>query len=94
VATPAQLCEELNLISAGASSLPLSAAPVTTPKTTMPGPPPAQFPLLRWLGEAPIHVDEVARESGLPIAEVSSTLQILELQGLVKQSGPMMYCRA
>jgi DNA processing protein len=95
VATPGQLCEELNLISAGGAPagshfLSQPAAPIKSP----PGPPPAQFPLLRWLGEAPRHIDEVARESGLPIAEVSSTLQILELQGLVRQHGPMMYSRA
>lgn len=97
VATPGQLCEELNLLNAGASNGPLTrAAPPAFPVGERPRAQAteAQQPLLRWLGENPIHVDEVARGSGLPIAEVSSTLQILELQGLVRQRGPMMYSKA
>ena len=40
-----------------------------------------------------MHVDEVCRESGLPIATVSSLLAMLELKGMVRQMGPMSYVR-
>ena len=41
----------------------------------------------------PIHIDEVRRECGLPIATVSSTLAMLELKGMVRQVGRMNYVR-
>lgn len=50
--------------------------------------------LLRHISREPIHVDEVCRESGLPVATVSSVLAMLELKGLVRQMGPMSYVRA
>ena len=49
--------------------------------------------LLRHLSSQPIHIDEVRRESGLPIATVSSTLAMLELKGMVRQVGRMNYVR-
>ena len=39
----------------------------------------------------PQHVDELRRQSDLPITVVSSTLAMLELKGLVRQVGGMMY---
>jgi DNA processing protein len=42
----------------------------------------------------PVHADELCRQSGLPIAEVSATLIMLELKGLVRQLAPMTYMRA
>ncbi len=50
--------------------------------------------LLRFLGAEPLHIDEVRRESGLPIATVTSALAMLELKGLVRQVGRMNYVRA
>ncbi len=50
--------------------------------------------LLRHISREPVHVDEVCRQSGLPIATVSSVLAMLELKGLVRQMGPMSYVRA
>ena len=50
--------------------------------------------LLRHISREPAHVDEVCRESGLPIATVSSVLAMLELRGLVRQMGPMSYVQA
>jgi DNA processing protein len=47
--------------------------------------------LLKRLGAEPVHIDEVCRSSGLPISEVSSTLAMMELKGLVKQVGAMNY---
>jgi DNA processing protein len=49
--------------------------------------------LLRFLSAQPVHVDDVRRESGLPIATVTSTLALLELRGLVRQVGRMNYVR-
>jgi DNA processing protein len=49
--------------------------------------------LLRHLSGEPAHIDAVRRESGLPIATVTSTLAMLELKGLVKQVGRMNYVR-
>lgn len=49
--------------------------------------------LLRRLSSQPRHIDEVRRESGLPIAVVSSTLAMLELKGMVRQVGRMSYVR-
>ncbi len=50
--------------------------------------------LLDKLGEEPVHVDEVSRSTGLPIATVTSTLALMELKGLVRQAGGMTYVRA
>jgi DNA processing protein len=50
----------------------------------------AEARLLKHLGAEPTHIDEVCRNSGLPAAEVSSTLAIMELKGLVKQVGGSM----
>ena len=50
--------------------------------------------LLRHIGREPLHVDDLCRLSGLPIATVSGTLAMLELKGLVKQVSAMTYVRA
>ena len=50
--------------------------------------------LLRHLSEEPTHVDELGRASGLPIAQVSGTLALMELKGLVRQAGGMKYVLA
>jgi DNA processing protein len=50
--------------------------------------------LLRYLSAEPIHVDDLGRQCGLPIAQVSSTLALMELKGLVRQSGGMNYVLA
>ena len=49
--------------------------------------------LLKHLSSEPIHIDEVRRECGLPIAAVSSALAMLELKGMVRQVGRMNYVR-
>ncbi len=49
--------------------------------------------LLRFLTTEPLHIDDVRRESGLPIATVTSGLAMLELKGLVRQVGRMNYVR-
>lgn len=50
--------------------------------------------LFRELGPEPMHIDEVCRKSGLPVAEVSGTLAMMELKGMVKQVGAMNYVLA
>ncbi len=38
--------------------------------------------LLKYLSSDPAHVDELRRQSGLPIAQVTATLALMELKGL------------
>lgn len=47
--------------------------------------------LIPYLGADPIHVDELVRLSGLSIADVNSTLTILELKGVAQMVGHMQY---
>ena len=47
--------------------------------------------LLKLISDSPTHVDEVCRQSQLPIQEVSSTLAMMELKGMVRQVGGMHY---
>lgn len=42
----------------------------------------------------PSHIDDLCRASAMPIAEVSGTLVMLELKGLVRLVGPMTYVRS
>lgn len=50
--------------------------------------------LLRCLSSEPMHVDELGQQSGLPISQVSSTLALMELKGLVRQTAGMSYVLA
>ena len=50
--------------------------------------------LLRLIGAEPVHLDELGRAAGLPIAAVSSALTMLELKGLVRQVGSLQYVRS
>lgn len=47
--------------------------------------------LLQHLSGEPVHIDEISRECGLPIAAVSSALAMMELKGMVRQVGGMNY---
>jgi len=47
--------------------------------------------LLNNLSKEATHIDDICRQTGLPIAAVSSTLAMLELRGLAKQVGSMNY---
>jgi DNA processing protein len=47
--------------------------------------------VLKHLSEEPVHVDELGRAMGLPIAQVTGTLALMELKGLVRQTGAMHY---
>jgi DNA processing protein len=50
--------------------------------------------LLEYLSEEPVHVDTLGRAVDLPIAEVTSTLALMELKGHVRQVGGMNYVLA
>jgi DNA processing protein len=50
--------------------------------------------ILQHLSAEPVHVDEVCRQSGLPVSTVSSLLAMMELKGLVRQMSPMAYVKA
>jgi DNA processing protein len=93
VATPEQLLEELNLLSANRQIPLVPNGPANKPE---PGPAATQDEgkILYWLQEGPAHVDEIVRASGLPVSFVSSTLQLLELKGLVRQEMPLVYAQA
>ena len=47
--------------------------------------------LLSYLSAEPVHVDELQRQADLPIAQVTSTLALMELKGMVRQVGGMKY---
>jgi DNA processing protein len=75
------ILEELNL-TAVAQQMELTELLPTTETETR---------LLKHLSAEPVHIDEVCRSSGLPVATVSGTLAMMELKGLVKQTGTMNY---
>ncbi len=94
VATPEQLCEELNLINTGAQ-LPLTTTGhPALQESAAPPPIHTDDPVLKHLSNGARHVDEIVRESGLPVAQVSSALQVFELTGRVRQTAPMTYVLA
>lgn len=47
--------------------------------------------LFEILGHEPMHVDEIGLLAKLPIAQVSSSLALMELKGMVRQVGGMQY---
>jgi len=50
--------------------------------------------LLAHLSAEPLHADELCVLLGMPIANISSTLAMMELKGLVRQVGGMTYIAA
>jgi DNA processing protein len=50
--------------------------------------------VLGFLSGDPLHVDEIVRQTALPVSEVSSTLALMELKGMVRQVGGMNYVLA
>jgi DNA processing protein len=47
--------------------------------------------LYQLLRNEPLHIDDITSRSGLPIEQVSATLTMMELKGLVRLSGAMQY---
>ncbi|MBN1564648.1 MAG: DNA-processing protein DprA [Anaerolineae bacterium] len=52
---------------------------------------PAEAALAEHLSEEPIHIDELCQLTGLPITQVSSTLSLMELKGMVRRLEGMTY---
>ena len=55
---------------------------------------PGEAALMGHLSGQPLHVDDLCRQAGLPIASVTSMLTLLELKGKVEQVGTMHYVKA
>lgn len=93
VATPEQLCEELNLLRAG-DQLPM---PPGLEPSVPPGPEPEagtpEARILELLQAQPMHVDELVRSTNLDIAEVIGAVQLLAIEGRVQESSPNVYER-
>jgi len=96
VARPEQLAEELNLLHAGAQlPLPGAAAPAAqAAQVAQAAAAASDDPILQLLAAGPLHIDELVRALGRPAAEVSGALALLEIDGLVRQAGPMTYAIA
>ena len=47
--------------------------------------------LLACLSAEPVHIDDLGVQVGLPIAQVSGALAMMELKGMVRQVGGMNY---
>ncbi len=75
------ILEELNLSSVAQQMEMKELLPVTD----------LESKVLKLLSSSPKHIDEVGRESGLPIATISSALAMLELKGMAKQVGAMNF---
>jgi len=78
------ILEELNLTMVGEQAKVRAAVPEN----------PTEASLLARLSAEPLHVDELGRALGLPIAQVSSTLALMELKGMVRQVGGMNFVLA
>jgi DNA processing protein len=50
--------------------------------------------ILKHVSTEPIHVDDIGQRTSLPISEVTSTLALMELKGMVRQVGGMNYVLA
>ena len=86
-ATPVTSAQEvLDIIGA-------SAQAATTMAHDLPEGSPAEAMIWRALTGEPRHGDELARTLGLSSGEVAATLAMLELKGLARQVGSMLYTR-
>ncbi len=54
---------------------------------------PTERLLLAHLSGEPVHLDEIVRLAAMPAAQVSGLLAMMELKGLVRQSGSMRYVK-
>lgn len=93
VATPEQLCEELNLLSASRPFQLMDSPGVETRQEPGQVVNPGGDAILESLADGPRHVDDIARAAGKPIHEITGALQLLALQGIVTETGPMVFAR-
>ncbi|MEE8466435.1 MAG: DNA-processing protein DprA [Dehalococcoidia bacterium] len=91
------ILEELNIAGAAPGAAQAAEAlpklPEQLPFVMADGDVPEEDALLGQLNDAPVHIDDLLRTTGLTITSVSSTLTMLELKGKVKQVGCMHYIR-
>ncbi len=55
---------------------------------------PTEAAIIDHLSTEPRHLDELARETTLPVAVISSTLVMMELKGMTRQVAPLQYVLA
>jgi DNA processing protein len=55
---------------------------------------PTEAALAEHLSDEPLHIDDLCQFTGLPITQVSSTLALMELKGIVRRLEGMMYTLA
>jgi DNA processing protein len=80
----ADVLEELNLTMVSEQAQARAVIPENETEATL---------LVHLTGE-PVHIDEIRRAVQLPIAQVSSTLALMELKGMIRQVGGMNYVLA
>jgi len=49
--------------------------------------------VLRALSAEPRHIDEIAQACGLPVHRITGSLTLLQLKGMVREVGAMIYVR-
>lgn len=81
VAKPEDILEELNLTMVAEQAEARQVLPEDATEAS----------LLEHLSGEPTHVDELRQEVDLPISQVTSTLAMMELKGMVRQVGGMKY---
>lgn len=52
---------------------------------------PEEKMILDLITDEPLHIDEIVRKSNLPLSKISGTIVLLELKGLVIETGPQTY---
>ncbi len=77
----ADILQELNLTMVAEQKEARQALPTTETEAL----------ILAHLSAEPVHVDDLPRAVGLPVAQVTSTLALMELKGMVRQVGGMKY---
>ncbi|MBU4315133.1 DNA-processing protein DprA [Patescibacteria group bacterium] len=55
---------------------------------------PEETAILNLLSQAPIHIDEITRQTNLPAHQISAILSVLELKGFVQDTGGQYYTYA
>jgi DNA processing protein len=59
-------------------------------KKTLPSDP-REAVLFQVVGDEPLHVDEICYQAKMPIEQVTSTLALMELKGMVRKTFGMKY---
>ena len=100
VADYTDVLEELNLSEIGATvagsggkQAPLEIQEISEKGATEEDLDAGESELVAWLSDSPVHVDDLCRQTGLPIATITSMLTLLEIKGIVSQVGSMYYVR-